>query len=90
MCQDACGECTAGRSVVPDSDRLSEDLDELLKAKRKGLAVEPGLQDAYDWAQAMAWNFFSAKCGKRRTPQEEIDYYDHVLTEWRTLKRNVQ
>jgi hypothetical protein len=56
----------------------------------QGLAIEPGLQDAYDKAQAMAWNFFSAKCGKRRTTQEEIDYYDHVLTEWRTLKRHVQ
>jgi hypothetical protein len=80
-------ECAAAALLL---QCLTEDLDELLKAKQKALAVEPGLQDAYDRAQAMAWNFFSAKCGKRRTTQEEIDYYDHVLTEWRTLKRNVQ
>jgi hypothetical protein len=45
---------------------------------------------AYDKAAEGAFAFFIAKCGGRLPVQQEIDFYDVVLAEWRAVKRSVQ
>lgn len=69
---------------------VREEMEERALAPGKASRSEKAAGKAFARAYEGAFVFFIAKCGGRLPVQQEIDFYDAVLAEWRAVKRSVQ
>jgi hypothetical protein len=69
---------------------VKEDTDEKARKSASPTREEWALRRAYSKAYEGALVFFMAKCGAALPTQQEIEFYEAVLAEWRTVKRSVQ